>query len=501
MFTGSVFAQNPEIAAEPVQSNVEVPKKKKRVRVYEQQIHEVSAWGAFGLSTLNYDLSFGEKTPGLGFMGGIGYNFYFNHDWSVGLGLEYSALSAESKFDNFRDNYEIPGAVNDKPLNLELISSEYKQSYNAAYLNIPITAQYQIPVWFEHKFYVAGGVKLGIPLSGTYKSEGDFVATAFERKSDGTNTGSAYDMTEKGFGNRTESGNDGDFDTKFNVILTIEPGMKWQLSDQLTLYTGVFLDYGLSNIRKNSSEPEMRMIQYDADGKGKFADYSFNNALESQYTSENGNTNFFTDRINTISFGIKLKLGFGFGDSRFKRVKQGDDKVTADDIDEIVSRNTQMIIDNQNEGFGGAAYNTQRIIDNQNKGFGDLKDALEKNNARERREIRDGSRLETISEFESNKTTISPEMEQALQKNVTALKSNPNMKVRLVGHTDDVGSSYYNMDLGMKRAVAVMEWLKAQGINSSRISVDSKGNTAPIVPNVDDANRKVNRRVEFIIVR
>jgi outer membrane protein OmpA-like peptidoglycan-associated protein/opacity protein-like surface antigen len=468
----------------------------------EQPQHEISLWGGYGLSTLKYDLSFGNRTPGCGGLIGIGYNYYLTYHWSVGLGLEYSMLSAKSEFPNFMDNYVIPGWENERPLNLEVSSSKYKQSYNVSYLNIPLIAQYQLDVWDEHKFYVAGGVKLGIPMSGKYKSEGDFFANAYERKTDGTNTGDAYgtNLKEKGFGSRTESSNKGTFDTKANVILTIEPGMKWRLNDKLALYTGVFLDYGLSDIRKNSDDSKS-MIQHDVDSKGKFSGYTFSNALESQYSREAGNAKAFTDRVSTLSVGLKVRLGFAFGEPKDKKRDKKSEQLTAEDVDRIVSDNTQRIIDNQDKGLNYMAQNTQMIIDSQDKGFRDIKDLLNKHNEKEKQEVKEGRRLETVSAFELDETRVQTSMHDALQKNLEALRSNPAMKILLVGHTDDIGGVNYNMNLGKRRAESIKDWLVSQGINGSRITVESKGNTAPIVPNINDENRKFNRRVEFIIVK
>jgi outer membrane protein OmpA-like peptidoglycan-associated protein len=171
------------------------------------------------------------------------------------------------------------------------------------------------------------------------------------------------------------------------------------------------------------------------------------------------------------------------------------EQLTAKDVDEIVSRSIQRIIDSQTDGFNDMARNTQRIIDGQNKGLSD------KDYDEEKQEIKVGRRLETVSGFELDETNVQASTHPTLQKNLEALKSNPAMKILLIGHTDDIGGVNYNQNLGKRRAESIKDWLVSQGINGSRITVDSKGNTVPIVPGVTDENRAHNRRVEFIIVK
>ncbi len=78
-------------------------------------------------------------------------------------------------------------------------------------------------------------------------------------------------------------------------------------------------------------------------------------------------------------------------------------------------------------------------------------------------------------------------------------------KIKLEGHTDNVGSAAYNMTLSKNRADAVAKELTKQGLNPDRISVEAFGGTRPVAPNrkadgTDDPDgRAKNRRVEAII--
>lgn len=75
----------------------------------------------------------------------------------------------------------------------------------------------------------------------------------------------------------------------------------------------------------------------------------------------------------------------------------------------------------------------------------------------------------------------------------------PEVKIKIVGHTDADGNDADNMDLSKRRAAAVRnELVKTFGIDASRIQTDGKGETQPVAPNDSPSNKALNRRVEFI---
>ncbi|CAG5078946.1 OmpA family protein [Parvicella tangerina] len=80
------------------------------------------------------------------------------------------------------------------------------------------------------------------------------------------------------------------------------------------------------------------------------------------------------------------------------------------------------------------------------------------------------------------------------------LKENPDVKIEIQGHTDDLGADADNLALSQDRAFTVMEYLSTQGIPASRMKFKGYGETAPKVPNTSDANRAKNRRTDFKIL-
>lgn len=71
--------------------------------------------------------------------------------------------------------------------------------------------------------------------------------------------------------------------------------------------------------------------------------------------------------------------------------------------------------------------------------------------------------------------------------------------VEIAGHTDNVGSAYYNESLSQRRADAVRAWLVQRGVPADRLIAKGYGTSRPLVPNDTEAGRDKNRRVEFEI--
>lgn len=101
--------------------------------------------------------------------------------------------------------------------------------------------------------------------------------------------------------------------------------------------------------------------------------------------------------------------------------------------------------------------------------------------------------------FDSGKDIVKPESYGSLKQIATILNENPQVKVKIVGHTDSDGDDASNLALSKKRAEAVKIALtKEFGIDGSRMETDGKGETLPLVPNTNAEGKAKNRRVEFI---
>lgn len=100
--------------------------------------------------------------------------------------------------------------------------------------------------------------------------------------------------------------------------------------------------------------------------------------------------------------------------------------------------------------------------------------------------------------FDVDKATIKPESMGTLNMVVQVMKSNPDIKFEIDGHTDNTGDAAHNMTLSRQRADAVKTQLVSMGIDASRLTAKGFGDTKPIADNSTPEGRANNRRVEFI---
>jgi outer membrane protein OmpA-like peptidoglycan-associated protein len=102
--------------------------------------------------------------------------------------------------------------------------------------------------------------------------------------------------------------------------------------------------------------------------------------------------------------------------------------------------------------------------------------------------------------FEFGKASLSAEAKQNINNLASSLNKYPNTNIMVIGHTDNVGSDPFNMNLSRDRAASVKTYAMVQGVNSGRLKTEGKGETEPIASNDTDAGRAQNRRVEIVIV-
>jgi outer membrane protein OmpA-like peptidoglycan-associated protein len=101
--------------------------------------------------------------------------------------------------------------------------------------------------------------------------------------------------------------------------------------------------------------------------------------------------------------------------------------------------------------------------------------------------------------FDVNKDVVKPESYGTLKDIAKILNEVPDVKVKIVGHTDADGADAANLDLSKRRAASVKaELVKSFAVNGERLITDGLGESQPIAPNDTPVNKALNRRVEFI---
>ncbi|MEK6375032.1 MAG: OmpA family protein [Acidobacteriota bacterium] len=101
--------------------------------------------------------------------------------------------------------------------------------------------------------------------------------------------------------------------------------------------------------------------------------------------------------------------------------------------------------------------------------------------------------------FDVGKSALKKGAQATLNRIAEQLKSNPDIKVVVEGHTDSTGSTATNQQLSEKRAQAVRDFLVSAGVPADRVTAAGRGEDQPIATNKTAAGRQQNRRVELVI--
>lgn len=103
--------------------------------------------------------------------------------------------------------------------------------------------------------------------------------------------------------------------------------------------------------------------------------------------------------------------------------------------------------------------------------------------------------------FEFDKDELMPRSYIELNKLLQIMRNNPGLVIEVVGHTDNLGSDAYNLDLSARRAQAVLGFLRSNKIAATRLRSHGEGEQKPIATNDTEEGRAQNRRVEFVVVK
>lgn len=100
--------------------------------------------------------------------------------------------------------------------------------------------------------------------------------------------------------------------------------------------------------------------------------------------------------------------------------------------------------------------------------------------------------------FETNQAGLRPDAQGTIKEIVTLLKNNPDLKLSIEGHTDNVGDPKSNKILSEARANTVMKEVIKQGIDGKRLVAEGFGQEHPVADNRREDGRAKNRRVELV---
>jgi peptidoglycan-associated lipoprotein len=107
--------------------------------------------------------------------------------------------------------------------------------------------------------------------------------------------------------------------------------------------------------------------------------------------------------------------------------------------------------------------------------------------------------ITTVIHFDFDKSDLRDDARAALDAKIPILTANPDVNIRIAGHTDERGSVEYNIALGQRRAASAKRYLTERGIAANRIETVSFGEGRPVAEGHDESAWAQNRRDEFEI--
>lgn len=99
--------------------------------------------------------------------------------------------------------------------------------------------------------------------------------------------------------------------------------------------------------------------------------------------------------------------------------------------------------------------------------------------------------------FDHDQSEIKPEFYDYLNKIARVVDGHSDLRVKVTGHTDAVGSDAYNIGLSERRAKAIVDYFLSQGIKEDKLEFDFKGKRMPAATNETTEGKQRNRRVDF----
>jgi hypothetical protein len=262
----------------------------------KQLRYEIAIYGSIGMSALGYSLDKDGRRSSAGnnISDIIGTAFTWNISEHIGIvtGIERTKYGAKAAYNGISGE-KIHGTDIHR-FKFQYLMTGYVEEHYITLLSIPVMVQYSVPLTHSIKYYLSGGFKLGLPtknkaviLSNTLNTSGYYY---FENQ---TYTSlPQYGFVSESSPKSTET----DIDVNALLTASVETGTRFSIFNNTLLYTGIYFDYGLNDIRATK---DRQIIEYQ----------KFNPPIL-KYGSILNTTN--VDKMKIWNAGVKLQLSFGW---------------------------------------------------------------------------------------------------------------------------------------------------------------------------------------------
>ena len=413
-----------------------------------------------GSNSLTYDLnSFGNRTPGIGFMSRIGYRWFFVKHFGLGTGLTYNNLRTFSKL-----NYEFAG-------DFDTISyHDFKERQRTQVWKIPIGLFFQSELGRRWTIGAGVGVEFQLLAGQSYYTP----SGTFDVKTENYTDVGQYSA--------------GKTHLKNVVADFAEINFMYALSRRVDLDFGFYGSYAFKNM-KNS---ENKLFNVD----------------EKQYVGVL-NSNII-DNVKSLSFGfmagLRVRLTGGKSKSKPEIIPEPDNNNIIAQNNNVDTIATVKEPDNQQIAENTDTISVQQPIEDKNDNQvvdNNVQPVDTTSNQNINPPAPKEEKLPTQITFGLNQADNASIVDngKSLDDIADILKSDKSSKLRIVGHTCDLGTHQVNLRVGERRALYVKNQLISRGVESKRLITETAAETQPLVPNTSEANRKKNRRVELWLIK
>ena len=498
----------------------------------------LSLWSGMGPTGFRYkmngiDFATPKRDLLYGGQAGIGYSYYFtkNVGISIGAGISHYRTRAilEGNFlpdkyftiGNYTDNDPFEGHITNYDLRVR--TQNWTEYQSSKFVEIPLMLNLQKKFGEKEYFglYLSLGAKLQLPFSAKYWiTDGDYeeqykLMISGYYAEDNLELGGfgGIPLPQHAFGNvynpSTVLNNaNGKLNFKFGISAVAEAGILISLSRRVDLALGAFIDGGLSDINKKGTFKTMFTgpeTDYISGAEGNVGNgITYNSILNSTYGSNNRR---YADNVKTLSYGGKVGLRIKLGKLSQKEEPQPLPTMPSQRDTVFIHQSSHCPTDSLAKALINALESSsfQKLQPKEIEKEKEKEEAKAKENEKE--EIYDyypgiyaNQEMEILFEpiyFDLDKATLKPESIKTLNAKVPILKEHLEIKLLVYGNTCDLGQDARNYSLGQQRADAAKQYLMSKGINPERFETSTLSKFNPELPNVNEYNRKHNRRCDF----
>ncbi len=428
--------------------------------------------GGGGVHNLSYTFPGNQNTinGGLGYQLSIGYSYFFDSHWGLNTGIGIQSFNSSSKL-NFSDSIVNQIDAEGEKYKYFAQYNNWTETQQSLFFDIPLNLLYRLNFNSKTKLLLGLGGKVSFPIYNSYKiTDGNIVTSGYYERYNLILT----DLPQDGFPliqDKTDSYYNLNKSIGYNLkpafMLLFDLGITREIHKNLDFYIGGYLNYGLNNILnleyKNITSPG----GYDQNTQ-KFV-FNYNGVLAANQIAI----------ITPVSFGIKLGLYIKVSPNKTPKI--------INELQEKILRDT-VIVEKEiiKSVYVDRIVNNTDSIGKTKQQYVDFVTAIK-------------NCSNTIIQFKATSAIITKYDQIRILELSNALKANKNMILHIIGHTDNLSSHEFNIQLGLRRAEEVKQKFIDLGVNSSQLKTESKGFDHPIAPNNSEINREKNRRVQLEI--